>query len=276
MKHLIGLAMGTLGNCEPAYELHKLKEHGFDATFTGWKSTEQVAALAEMMAKEGLRYDCIHAPFGRAADYWKEGEAGDAAERELCDCVDSCAAVGVDRMVSHPFIGFRDHSPTEIGVIRYRRVADYAGARGVKVCIENVEGEEYLDRLMTELRDHPAIGFCFDSGHHLCYNRGRDLLSEFGDRLSYLHIDSNLGVTGEELTWLDDSHLPPFDGLSDMNYLASHLRRLRYDGVLMMELARGNRPDRHTHDRYLAMTDDEYLAEVHDRVCRLREMVDGE
>ena len=276
MKHLIGLAMGTLGACEPAYELHKLKEHGFDATFTGWESTEHVAGLADLMAKEGLRYDCIHAPFKKAADYWKEGDAGDVAERELKDCIDSCAAVGVDKMVSHPFIGFKDHTPTEIGLARYRRVADYAGERGIKVCIENVEGEEYFDCLMAGLREHPAVGFCFDSGHHLCYNRGRDLLSAFGDRLSYLHINSNMGVTGTEITWYDDSHMLPFDGIADMTYLASHLRRLHYDGVLMMELARGNRPERNINDRYLAMSDDEYLAEAHDRICRLRGMVDAE
>lgn len=276
MKHLIGLAMGTLGECEPAYELHKLKEYGFDATFTNWESTEQVAKLADIMSKEGLRYDCIHAPFHKAVDYWKEGESGDFAERELMDCIDSCVAVGVNKMVSHPFIGFQTHSPSKIGLIRYHRIADYAGARGVKVCIENVEGEEYLDYLIAGLWEHPAIGFCFDSGHHLCYNHGRDLLSEFGDHLSYLHINSNMGMTGSETTWYDDSHMLPFDGLSDMNYLASHLRRLHYEGVLMMELVRGNRPERNTNDRYLAMTDDEYLAEANRRICRLRDMVDAE
>lgn len=274
MKHLVGIKMGTLGDCDPAYEIHKLKEHGFDATFTLWSSTEKSAELANLMAKEGILYDCIHGPMHRSADYWKEGEAGDIAEQRMTACIDGCAEVGVKKAIAHAFCGFKDHLPTEIGLIRFRRIADHALKRGVKVCIENTEGEEYLNYLMNGLRGNPAIGFCFDSGHHICYNHGRDLLSEFGDRLSYLHINSNMGMTGTEITWLDDNHMLPFDGVADMNYLASHLRRLHYNGVLMMELVRENRPERHTNDRYLAMSDDEYLAEAYHRICRLRQMVD--
>ena len=276
MKHLVGIKTGSLGDRDPAYEIHKIKEHGFDATFTLWSSVEKVSELADLMAKEGILYDCIHAPFHRAADYWKEGEAGDIAEQRTTACIDGCAAVGVKKMVAHAFCGYQGHSPNEIGLTRFSRIADHALARGVKVCLENVEGEEYLECLMNGLQGHPAIGFCFDSGHHICYNHKRDFLSEFGDRLSYLHIDSNMGMTGDELTFSDDNHMLPFDGVADMDYLAYHLRRLHYDGTLMMELVRGNRPDRHTNDRYLAMTDDEYLAEAYRQICRLRKMVDGE
>lgn len=274
MRHMIGLALGSLGDRAPAYEIHKLKEHGFDATFTGWRSTKQVADFAELCAKEGLIYDCIHAPFEKAADLWKSGEAGNIAEQELKNCLKSCAIIGVNKMVSHPFIGFLEHTPVQTGLDRYFRLADCAGKYGIKICIENVEGEEYFDFLMQGLRDYPNVGFCFDSGHQLCYNRGRDLLTEYGDRLFYLHINSNMGVTGNKITWLDDSHMLPFDGSADMTRLADHLHRLHYPGVLMMELVRGNRPGRNTNDSYLTMTDDEYLAKAAAQINRLRKMVD--
>ncbi len=276
MRHLVGIHTGLLGEYAPGEEYKLIRKAGFDATFTGWESLEKTVLQAKTIADAGLIYDSIHAPFSKAASYWTEGEEGDAGEQELKDCIDSCAEVGVKTMVSHPFIGFRDHTPNEIGLKRYLRVADHAAKKGVKVCIENVEGIEYLDFLMKGLWNHPSIGFCFDSGHQTCYNPGYHLLSMYGERLSYLHINSNMGVTGDEITFYDDSHMLPFDGISDMEDLARHLRRLNYRGVLMTELVRGNRRGRHTNDRYLSMSDEEYLDAAYRQIVRLRDMVDTE
>lgn len=250
---------------------------GFDATFTAFGTPTEINRLANLIAKHGLVYSSIHAPFKKNRELWFDTLDGEDAMRDQTDCIDACAAFNVPISVVHPWIGFADHEsePTAIGLERFRRLADHAEKKGVRIALENLEGENKLRRLMKELWDHPAVGFCLDTGHELCYNHGRDLLAEFGERLIYTHINSNMGITSPDgsIFWHDDSHMLPFDGIVDMENVAARFKKYGYNGVLMLELVRGNKGDKHTNDRYLAMTDEEYLTEAYKRICRLRDLI---
>ena len=276
-QYQIGLAVSETFGFPIEECFAHLKEHGFEATFTGLGTPETRRVWAEECAKHGLFYSSIHAPFKRSADIWEDTLDGDEGERELCESIDASVEVGAPITVVHPFIGFDKHEPTPIGLTRFCRIAEYAAKKNIRVAIENVEGEEYLDYLMAGLRDYSSIGFCLDTGHEICYNRGRDLLRDYGDRLCYLHINSNVGVTSPEgiITYRDDAHMLPFDGKANMNFLAERLKKHHYNGVLMMELARRNHKERNTNDRYLAMTPDEYLAEAAAHINRLRDMMEA-
>ena len=276
-QYQIGLAVSESFGFPIAESFAHLKQHGLEATFTGLGTPEDRHVWADQCAKHGLIYSSIHAPFKRAADIWEDTLNGDEGERELYASIDACVEVGAPITVVHPFIGFDKHEPTPIGLTRMCRVAEYAANKNIKVAIENVEGEEYLDYLMAGLRDHDSIGFCLDTGHEVCYNRGRDLLADYGDRLCYLHINSNVGITSPEgiITYKDDAHMLPFDGKADMNFLVERLKKHQYKGILMMELARRNHKDRNTNDRYLAMAPDEYLAEAAAQIKRLRDMMEA-
>ena len=129
---------------------------------------------------------------------------------------------------------------------------------------------------MDGLRGFDLVGFCLDTGHEQCYNRGRDMLAEYGNRLCYLHINSNMGVTSPtgEIGWQDDSHMLPFDGIADMEHLATRLAALNYTGDLMMELLKGNRPDRNTNDIYNHLSCEEYICEAAKRIMRLRDLIE--
>ena len=48
---------------------------------------------------------------------------------------------------------------------------------GIRIAFENTEGEEFLFALMEYFKDDAAVGFCWDSGHEMCYSYGKDLLS---------------------------------------------------------------------------------------------------
>ena len=101
------------------------------------------------------------------------------------------------------------------GVKRFETLANEAERLGIKIAIENTEGEEYLERLLSCLNGHPAVGFCIDTGHEMCYNESRDLISKYARQLLCTHLNDNMKITGDEITWLDDSHMMPFDGLAD-------------------------------------------------------------
>lgn len=252
----------------------RLKQMGFEATFTPMSEQSRLYSWANEAAAAGIFYSSIHSPYARVHFLWEDSLDGEESEREQMRCIDACAAVNVPIAVVHPNIGFDRHEPTAIGLCRYRRMADYAESKNVKLAIENVEGDEYLDALMQDLQGHPAVGFCLDSGHELCYNRGRDLLADYGDRLIYTHINSNLGITDPcgKISGLDDAHLLPFDGKVDMPYLAQRLASCNYNGVLMMELKRG-RANYVGNGLYASLSIEEYLAEAAARIKRFRDLL---
>jgi|SRR5690625_2740243 len=245
---------------------------GFDGFFTDWQSDYPFEEWVRTAKDTGMIYQSIHAPFGRAADMWGEDESkGELALNELLACLEDCKRWDVPIMVAHAFIGFEDHTPTDIGLERFGQLVKAAENSGVKIAFENTEGEEYLFALMDEFADNPAVGFCWDSGHEMCYNRSQDLLARFGDRLIMTHLNDNLGIRdyNGKITWIDDLHLLPFDGIADWDNNVERLKKCGHEDMLTFELTRESKPNRHENDLYAKMEPIEYLTEAYKRACRI-------
>ncbi|MBQ7638987.1 MAG: TIM barrel protein [Clostridia bacterium] len=194
----------------------------------------------------------------------------------MIKCIHACAENNVPIMVSHAFIGFDvPPIPVEKGLQRYYELITEARKYGVTIAFENTEGEEYLDALLKNFGDLENVGFCWDSGHEMCYNRGADLLKKYGKLLVCTHINDNLGIkdTGGKTTWRDDLHLLPFDGIIDWEYNARRLVRENYVGTLTFELKIASKPGRHENDIYALMSPESYLAEIYKRACRFEALV---
>ncbi len=249
---------------------------GFEGFFTGWTHGEDIAHYAAVAREENMLYQSIHAPFTRMAEMWQGGERGDGALAELIDCLRVCADNAVPIMVAHAFIGFKDHTPTEIGVERFVRLAREAETLGVRLAVENTEGEEYLAAVMDACRDIPAVGFCWDTGHEMCYNHSRDMTALYGDRLIATHLNDNLSIRdfGGEITYIDDLHLLPFDGIADWDGIARRLNRCGFNGPLTFELNTLSKPNRHENDGYAALPLEQYLALAYGRACRVATLVE--
>lgn len=80
-------------------------------------------------------------------------------------------------------------------------------------------------------------------------------------------------ITGDEITWLDDSHMMPFDGLADWKNIAKRLNAARFQGDLTFELVGKNRPERHTHDIYAALDMNAFLALALEKAKQFRTML---
>lgn len=255
-------------------QIKLFKKTGFEAFFTMWDNhLKEYKALADEL---GLVFQSVHAPFANAAKMWSSGLEAVAAVEELLCCVRDCVETGVPLLVIHPFIGgFNEKdNPSENGVENFRRVVEEAKKRDVKIAFENVEGEEYLKTLMDAFKAYENVGFCWDSGHEQCYNKGKDMLSLYGDRLIATHINDNLGVSNFEgnITWTDDLHLLPFDGIIDWGKNVKRLNMCGYNGILTFELNRRSKPDRHENDKYTNMNIEEYIAECYARACKIAYM----
>ena len=238
-EYKLGIDINANIPMELVDQLDIIKNVGFEAFFTMW-TPDKTEEIANKAARLGLFQQSIHSPFSSAykvSHLWNEGEEGVRVTNALIDCVNDCARFDIPIMVIHPFIGFKDHTPTRIGLDNYTRVAEAASRLGVKLAFENVEGEEYLAALMEHFKGESCVGFCFDTGHEMCYNRHKDMLALYGDRLIHTHLNDNLGVRGEEITFHDDLHLMPTHGIANWHGIMERIRRTGYSDVLMSELS---------------------------------------
>ncbi len=100
------------------------------------------------------------------------------------------------------------------------------------------------------------------------------MLDKYGDRLIATRLNDNLGVSDFDgkVTWTDDLHLLPFDGIIDWREAADKLKRCGYDGILTFELLKYGKPGRHENDLYSKMSVEEYIAQCYIRACRFAHM----
>ena len=252
------------------------KQIGFEGFFTGWKHDE-MADYRRIADEEGMIYQSVHAPFGGVDKLWKEDrEAAQMMVSSLISCAEDCSKYEVPIMICHVWIGFDTLDvPNSAGVENFCKVVEAAQRLGVKIAFENTEGEEFLEMLMSALKDYSNVGFCFDSGHEMCYNHSKDMLKKYGDRLIATHINDNLGIKrfDGKTYWLDDLHLLPFDGIGDWEGVAKRIVDCRYDGVLTFELSKKSKPHRQDNDKYEKMSAEEYLTEAYARACRVAALV---
>lgn len=272
------LCLGTNNQFELSTEeqIKLFKKAGFDAFFTSWD--DNIIRYRELADELDLIYQSVHAPFNNAAKMWKSDTDAQQALNELLCCVKECAKADVPLVVIHPYIGFEvGANISECGIENFRIVVEEAQSVGIKIAFENVEGEEYLDALMNNFKNYENVGFCWDSGHEMCYNKGKDMLSLYGDRLIATHINDNLGVSDSkgDIFWTDDLHLLPFDGIIDFQNVVSRLNKCGYDDILTFELNRYSKPNRHENDKYAKMPIEEYISECYIRACRVAYMKNG-
>lgn len=257
----------------PVTELiENIADAGFDGFFAVWYKGCPIKEWRETADRCNIEFQSIHAPTDNIAKMWSEDMAeGTAALTELLECLSDCAKYNVPIMVVHAFIGFEDHTPTQIGLERFGALVQASAECGVKIAFENTEGEEYLEAVMDAFKGFSNVGFCWDSGHEMCYNHSKDLLDLYGDRLIAMHLNDNLGIRSYDgsIVWTDDLHLLPFDGIGDWDYNAKRLARASCPEFLTFELKREAKPNSHCSDKYIKVSLEEYLAEAYARACKV-------
>lgn len=263
----------SVGGAPDAALLTLLKQTGFDAVSPVWHPAFDEKAVCEAAQAAGLVLQSLHAPFGSCDKLWSADAAvcADALAEQLA-ALEACARCGIPVLVAHTWIGFAytfDAEKLYFG--NFDALVARAKELGVKIAFENTEGESYLAMLMDAFKDSPSVGFCWDTGHEMCYNHSKDMLSLYGDRLIATHLNDNLGIKdyGGEIIWTDDLHLLPFDGIGDWQDITARMNDHGYDGILTFELNVRSKPDRYENAAYARMSFEEYLAEAYKRACRV-------
>ena len=265
------------GGPAPEEQLPVLRQAGWDGVFFPWRGTERDGALAAAVVRQGLALQSVHAPYDGAEKLWTED--GAAETERLIRCIREVASYGCGLVVMHAIVGMQHIAPTEreraYGFENFSAVYEAAREAGVIVAMENTEGEGYLDALLTHFAAHPNVRFCIDTGHEMCYDRCHDLIGRYAPLLYCTHLNDNLGMSGDTITWEDDLHLLPFDGAADWGKIVSRLKAAGYKGDFTYEVKLEGREGRHEHDGYRALSFAEYAALALARAQRIRTMFFG-
>ncbi len=268
-------ALRIIDGCgvNPCKQLELFKEVGFDGFFAQYPydCTDEIKAAADSL---GLIFQSIHAPTAHMRDMWTKTDNTQRCMDELIASIDCCVKYGVDILVVHPFIGFgyKVVDNFDFGLNNFSKIADYAKQHNINIAFENLEGEEYLTALMTKLDNYDNVGFCWDTGHELCYNLDKDMLALYGDRLIATHINDNFGKSGDEIYLTDDLHLLPFDGIKDWHDAMLRLDNSGFDGIMTFELKMSPDTDTKFGTDYTSLDFTDYLKTAYERACKLRDM----
>ena len=246
---------------------------GFEVISLARSNGADIRKLTQVARDCGLTVQSLHAPIAGAANMWDPDDAvGLPARQELFRVLDDCRENGIPIMVAHVWIGFRYTFDAEnLNFANYDAVVAYAKQCGVKIAFENTEGEEYLFALMERYQGDDTVGFCWDSGHEMCYNRSRELLADFGDRLLVTHLNDNLGIRSFEgnMTSRDDLHLLPYDGIADWDRYIDLLKASKPLEALNFEVGINSKKERHENDAYAQMPLENYFTEAYKRACKI-------
>lgn len=272
-KQKIGISVEKNDSIPIADVLQIIKNVGFDAISPVWSSASELAEIVNIAGELGLELQSLHAPFGKAADMWScDKNVFSPAKKGLSEVIDACERFHIPIVVAHVWIGF-DYQFDEksLNYDNFEEIVRYARERNVKIAFENTEGIEYLLALMEHFRGNETVGFCWDSGHEMCYNYSADILGELGSRLIMTHLNDNLGISrfDGKIWWTDDLHLLPFDGVADWDYNIQRLKMARHVPILNFELNINSKPNRHENDIYAQMTPLQYYTEAYKRACRI-------
>lgn len=272
-RQKIGISIGNHYGLPTAEVVKIAAAAGFDAVSPEYEPGADLHSVIHTAKDLGLVIQSLHAPFGKSDAMWSSDETvSSEALEELLKALEVCHIHQIPVMVVHTWIGFHyTFHETSFGFQNFGQLVKKAQEYGVRIAFENTEGEEFLDALLEYFKGNESVGFCWDSGHELCYNHSRDLLAKYGDRLCMTHLNDNLGISrfDGEIFWTDDLHLLPYDGIADWDYNIHRLKNAKPLDILNFELNITSKPGRHENDIYGLMTMEQYMAEAFKRACRI-------
>lgn len=217
-----------------------LKKAGFSAVSPVWTPELDLPALAASVKAQGMTIQSLHAPHKGVPLLWEpDSPLAAAPQKAMLQCIDDCARFHIPILVVHGWQGLIYTFPDKTPDFRFfDTLVAHAKSCGVSVAFENLEGEEYLQALMSRYRNQGHVGFCWDSGHDHCYPHRLDFLKEFGDRLIMTHLNDNLGTRSPKGTAAaeDDLHFLPYDGNLDWDFALNRLKTLPKQTTLNFEL----------------------------------------
>jgi sugar phosphate isomerase/epimerase len=205
--------------------------------FDMWQRS-QVAAVREALTATGTRAVAIHAPFGGLLDlsdpnpHHRNAGLGAiltaaAVLKELGGRVVVAHATDVARSVGDADVRMQ-HACSSIRGLQ-TACAELGMTLAIESPLPHLIGGMPAEFARLLQAAGPDASVCLDTGH-LSLGRHWDAFVELAaQRVVHVHAHDNAGIF--------DDHKPPGEGMIDWSRIATSLRRLAFDGWIMLELA---------------------------------------
>ncbi len=246
------------------FDYSLIKEVGFDGIFIKYGDKENVYTAHRNAVTNGLILSSIHAP-SKYCNYIYTDNPTPYYE-QLKEIISIAGELKIPYVITHASLQIDTPPYDAIAIERYKTLCDFAFSKGVTICVENIE-HDYAVYLNGGLIGYNGYGFCLDTGHNNAYTPTIDY-SPF--KPTYLHLNDNIGMTGETYATIDDLHLIPYDGTFDFDKVCAQLKAQNYDGHLTLELKKHNT---HLYDN---LSDREYLEKAFNIACELEKKITNE
>jgi sugar phosphate isomerase/epimerase len=212
--------------------------------------TKEIDFLKKLSSEKCTKYT-VHAQYlnGSMNDF--NQDVREATIKELHRNIDIASELGSEIIVLHPALepyGWKLERRIELEIEAYRRLADYAQTKHIKIGLENEAQTcfwfpdrackfELLEQTVN-IVDRPNFGITLDFGHASV--SGEDYISvvkKFGEKIFHVHSHDNFGKSEDNLAKFNraDPHLAVGSGVIKWKDVVNTLRDINYQGYFELE-----------------------------------------
>ena len=235
-------------------KIEEIKAVGFDEFFLGVADATEDLSLTDLVnyaKKLGLKCTMIHCSYDdRVRYFWEDGIEGEQVCEDYCAQIKQCKGL-TENFVVHLHFELGQET-SKIGLARIQKMLKVCDECNLNLCVENLLSVDEIPYIFKHLQ-HEKLKICFDSGHQNFAMPGFDLLEQYSDYVTVLHLHDNHGVI--------DDHLPCGEGTTNWEKIAQKLKFIP-NIVLSSEVKSGKEE-----------IDKAYLSKVYEGLCMVENLI---
>ncbi|MCM1404167.1 MAG: sugar phosphate isomerase/epimerase [Prevotella sp.] len=192
---------------DTAEKIRTIQQLGYPEFFTGiYDQNESLTWREQIQLAQsiGLGLTMIHCQYDTTQlnQFWLDGAAGDVVCDDYIRQIQACGAL-TKNFVVHLHTQ-NPPPPSAVGLARVRRLLAACEPFGVNLCVENLESAAFIPYIFAHIQ-HPLLKICYDSGHRHCFTPDFDVVKDYHQFITVLHLHQNDGTADQHQILTPDS-----------------------------------------------------------------------
>lgn len=176
-------------------KLEAIKQLGYDEFYTGIYDKTETLTFAEQIAyanKIGLKSSMVHCSYyePRLNNFWLNNEQGDEVLKSYLEQIRLCKGVAKNFVVH--LNGSKESIVSTIGLKRIKELLAECEKYDINLCIENLYSSQEIPYIFANIQ-HKNLKICYDIGHQNFLTPNFDVMKEYGNYVTVLHLHDNDG-----------------------------------------------------------------------------------